>query len=340
LAQKSAEFFEKIENFLSDIGAELIRFQKYEDLFKQRMSNSLQAALERVFTSYLVFCRRARDLYSQSSFRRLRESVGATRSKSCNKIPLAIEEVRDACSNAIKEVNMETDVTIITQNDQAQSSIDELGRQMDNLGKDLKSNTQKSSLREYLVWLRHEDMEDTEAKLLQLRKPGTCDWIFTNDGISRWLSSSSQSPRILWLTANAGFGKSVLCAYIVEELQAHYPTGVAWFFCAHDQPRRRTLVDILRSWVHQLLQKVVVGNAEAKGHLEIPESTLDFENAKVSYALIAKIGFHVPVKVDHLERTHSSLSLPQTMLTNDPGRNLLWPSCAEWSGNCLNRINP
>lgn len=282
MAQKSAEFFENIERSLSDIGDELVRLRKYEDLFKQRMSQSLQASLERVFTSYLVFCRRARDLYSQSSSRRFRKSIGWTRSKLSNKIPLAIEEVRNACSNAIKEVNMATDITIITQNDQTQSSIDQLDRKMENLGKDLKSDIQKISLREYLTWLRHEDMEDSQSKLLQLRKPGTCDWIFMNDQISQWLSSTSHSHRVLWLTANAGFGKSVLSAYIVEQLQQLYPTGVAWFFCAHDQPRRRTLVDILRSWVHQLLQKVVVGKAEAKGHFEIPDSALDFENAKVS----------------------------------------------------------
>lgn len=284
MAQKSAAFFEQVERFLSDIGGELGRLRKYESLFKQRMSQSLQASLERVFTSYLVFCRRARDLYFQSSSRRFYESIGLTRTKSSNKIPLAIEEVRNACSNAIKEVNTATDITSITQNDQIQSSIDQLDRKMEDLGKDFKSGIQKISLREYLAWLRHEDMDDPLLKLSHIRKPGTCDWIFTNDEISQWLASKGNSQRVLWLTANAGFGKSVLSAYVVEQLQQLYPTGVAWFFCSHDQPRRRTLVDILRSWVHQLLQKVIVGKTEARGHFDIPDSALDFENAKVSIA--------------------------------------------------------
>ena len=77
---------------------------------------------------------------------------------------------------------------------------------------------------------------DHSAKLLQdlidERTPGTCRWLFNADAYRQWLAASQSS--ILWLSGNAGCGKSVLLSSIIENLETNVSDDdifVGYYYC-------------------------------------------------------------------------------------------------------------
>jgi len=58
-------------------------------------------------------------------------------------------------------------------------------------------------------------------------------WIFRHPRFVDWLQNpGSTSDNTLWLSATAGFGKSVLAAYLTKALKDKFPTSpVTYFFC-------------------------------------------------------------------------------------------------------------
>jgi nucleoside-triphosphatase THEP1 len=61
--------------------------------------------------------------------------------------------------------------------------------------------------------------------------------------------------KILWIHGPPGFGKTVLCASIVEHLQNENPARVAHFFCVSDNKAKRQPFAIVRSWVAQMVRQ-------------------------------------------------------------------------------------
>ena len=96
--------------------------------------------------------------------------------------------------------------------------------------------TEADSLRfERNSWLLNPS--DHSAKLLQdlidERTPGTCRWIFDADGYKQWLAATQSS--VLWLSGNAGCGKSVLLSSIIETLETKISDEnvfVGFYYCA------------------------------------------------------------------------------------------------------------
>ena len=54
-------------------------------------------------------------------------------------------------------------------------------------------------------------------------------WVFDLPEFHDWIEGKT---KVLWLSGTTGFGKSVLAAYITEELENKFPTTpIAYFFC-------------------------------------------------------------------------------------------------------------
>jgi len=79
-------------------------------------------------------------------------------------------------------------------------------------------------------WLRSEGLADLHEPRKMLydnlarRHPSTCEWAIQNEHIKAWLESASPAPsarvkRLLWLSGEAGFGKSVLMSYLIGHLE-------------------------------------------------------------------------------------------------------------------------
>jgi ankyrin repeat protein/archaellum biogenesis ATPase FlaH len=92
---------------------------------------------------------------------------------------------------------------------------------------------------------------------LDRRLPGTCEWIFKRSEFSDWLSGNPQTleQRLLWINGHAGFGKTVLCARIVEHMLSTSATPVAYFFFSAELAGSDDPYAALRSWASQLVLK-------------------------------------------------------------------------------------
>ena len=104
------------------------------------------------------------------------------------------------------------------------------------------------------TWLGAVTTEQHFEKLHKTRLSDTCDWIFDNPTYKQWASSdfSLGKPQLLWINAPAGFGKSFLCARIIQSMMEAQTSTVAYFFCSSDIETQREPLAIVRSWILQL----------------------------------------------------------------------------------------
>lgn len=85
------------------------------------------------------------------------------------------------------------------------------------------------------------------------RLDGTCDWILERKEFTEWASGNPDTRRLLWIHGHAGFGKTILCARIVEHLAPTLP--IAHFFFSSNFTSQDDMYTALRSWVAQLMSQ-------------------------------------------------------------------------------------
>ena len=85
--------------------------------------------------------------------------------------------------------------------------------------------------------------------LQRARHGDTGEWIFNDPAYQEWLNSCENKN--LWLHANPGTGKSVLCSNIVQRLQEN-KKKVVYFFCSFQEPLKRRITSALKSIAIQL----------------------------------------------------------------------------------------
>ncbi|KAJ9130106.1 hypothetical protein NKR23_g12345 [Pleurostoma richardsiae] len=90
---------------------------------------------------------------------------------------------------------------------------------------------------------------------VQKRLEGTCDWVLSRDIFLRWLSPKVETTKLLWINAPAGFGKTILCAHIVEHLSATMDKPVGHFFFSSDHESRGDQFVAVRSWIAQVMSR-------------------------------------------------------------------------------------
>ncbi|ROT35335.1 hypothetical protein SODALDRAFT_243739, partial [Sodiomyces alkalinus F11] len=108
--------------------------------------------------------------------------------------------------------------------------------------------------RELHAWLRHTPDERYEDSL-QRRLSGTCGWILDQPTFLEWASTEfpSCAAKVLWIHGPPGFGKTILCANIVEHITKTLPTPVAHFFFSSELDSRDDTSVVLRSWLSQVV---------------------------------------------------------------------------------------
>lgn len=109
--------------------------------------------------------------------------------------------------------------------------------------------------KEVYLWLGAVNTADTYEKHLSARLDSTCDWVFSKSEYVSWASSDFpfDAAKVLWVHGPPGYGKSVLCARLVQHLQSKYGYPLAYFFCSRDAELHQNPLSIIRSWVSQLV---------------------------------------------------------------------------------------
>ncbi|KAK1985680.1 prion-inhibition and propagation-domain-containing protein, partial [Colletotrichum cereale] len=115
--------------------------------------------------------------------------------------------------------------------------------------------------RDLRAWLGCPSPNDLYDDSIKKRLDGTCEWILERDEIRNWLSSdiSTVTNSLLWINGPAGFGKTILCARLVEILSTNLQTPVSHFFLSSKFEGRDDPFMALRSWVAE----VTLGNQVA-----------------------------------------------------------------------------
>jgi tetratricopeptide (TPR) repeat protein len=105
--------------------------------------------------------------------------------------------------------------------------------------------------RKFTKWLSFAVTEVNREKNrnLRLQEGSPPTWIFALPEFETWLAGSSN---VLWLSGTTGFGKSVLAAYIADELPKRVsPAPVSFFFCKDLAPLREAHY-IMRTFLYHL----------------------------------------------------------------------------------------
>lgn len=94
--------------------------------------------------------------------------------------------------------------------------------------------------------------EDSKARNRE-RVPGTCEWFASHSLFKHWNSSSHHNKAgLLYVTADPGCGKSVLCRYLIDEVLPEANRNVCYFFFKEDFESQRRVLTALCSLLHQI----------------------------------------------------------------------------------------
>ena len=106
-----------------------------------------------------------------------------------------------------------------------------------------------------LDWLDARFTIEEYNRALSARLQGTCTWVISREAITSWELPDPESTvtKFLWIHGLPGFGKTVLCAMLIEYLRRETGHPVVYFFCSLEGNHKQEPQAILRSWVAQLV---------------------------------------------------------------------------------------
>ncbi|KAJ3551386.1 hypothetical protein NPX13_g11375 [Xylaria arbuscula] len=101
-------------------------------------------------------------------------------------------------------------------------------------------------------WLDTHDSKQMFDDFVRRRLDGTCDWILNRSEFLQWQLLPSKNAKLLWVHGPPGYGKTILCARIVQHLIANSSAPLAYFFFSSELESRENPFAIMRSWISQI----------------------------------------------------------------------------------------
>ncbi|KAF5540016.1 ankyrin repeat domain-containing protein [Fusarium mexicanum] len=118
----------------------------------------------------------------------------------------------------------------------------------------IEEEMEADKIRDLHLWLGAPPPNDVFSDSNDKRVEETCEWILHRDEFLEWQKPSSSS-KLLWIKGPAGFGKTVLCARIVQELERTAQEPVAYFFLSSRYDGRDDPFSAIRTWVAMMIQR-------------------------------------------------------------------------------------
>ena len=113
--------------------------------------------------------------------------------------------------------------------------------------------------REIFAWLGRSSPNERYSDSLKKRVHGTCEWVLERSEFQSWITvdhtTIEPQAKVLWINGPAGFGKTILCAHIVEHLSTTLEMPVVHFFFTADLESREDPYLAIRSWVSQIVSQ-------------------------------------------------------------------------------------
>ena len=135
--------------------------------------------------------------------------------------------------------------------------MEDLSERFGTLEMDLRAHTAYLGVSrdQILEWLDAHFTIEEYNRALSARLQGTCTWVLRQEILRSWKLPDPESSvtKFLWIHGLPGFGKTVLCATLIEHLFLETGYPVVYFFCSPDRNYIQDPRLILRSWVAQLV---------------------------------------------------------------------------------------
>lgn len=110
------------------------------------------------------------------------------------------------------------------------------------------------TLRDLGIWLGAPPPNDIYHDSSEKRLENTCEWILHRDIFLQWQVPST-TAKVLWIRGPAGFGKTILCAKLVQEIERTTTAPMAYFFLSTKFEGRENPFLAMRSWLTSLVLK-------------------------------------------------------------------------------------
>ncbi|SCO16926.1 related to ankyrin [Fusarium fujikuroi] len=118
----------------------------------------------------------------------------------------------------------------------------------------IEEEMEADKIRDLHLWLGAPLPNDVFSDSNNKRAKQTCEWILHRDEFLEWQKPSSSS-KLLWIKGPAGFGKTALCARIVQELESTAQEPVAYFFLSSRYGGRDDPFSTIRAWLTILVSR-------------------------------------------------------------------------------------
>ena len=131
--------------------------------------------------------------------------------------------------------------------------IDSLGEKVDRMNLQNQGGTLAERPEQLVRWINAISTAEDYDRARSARLERTCDWILDREEFQAWIAPEriSDAAKILWIRGPPGSGKTFLTTRIIDYLRCHYP--VVHFFCFYNDIRKRQPLEIIRSWILQLV---------------------------------------------------------------------------------------
>jgi hypothetical protein len=128
-----------------------------------------------------------------------------------------------------------------------------IDKQFAKLNDKLEESTQDTLLRECFRCFSILDYQTIKDEIAT-RVPGTCEWVQHHPHYVSWLNEPER--RLLWITADAGCGKTVLAKALIDEyflnLGMTLSDNVCYFFFKDEDSKTRNPAAAISTFLHQL----------------------------------------------------------------------------------------
>lgn len=125
----------------------------------------------------------------------------------------------------------------------------------------LEAENKRESIKEVHNWLtdRFSSSADIYEDSIRNRVKDTCDWMIHRDDFQSWLSAEfpESRPKLLWIHAPAGFGKTFLCSRLVEHTISTLgaSSSIAYFFFSSQHDSRDDPYVAIRFWISRIVSQ-------------------------------------------------------------------------------------
>ncbi|KAL8903148.1 MAG: hypothetical protein Q9207_004117 [Kuettlingeria erythrocarpa] len=193
----------------------------------------------------------SRDVESNQSLSKRSRIAWATGGKDkLNKDVVVFEGLVNALYHIASPKDPRADNTLTTNEDQGQLSDIEIA--LSNIRESLVTLDQ----RDVIDWLDAVEYQDEYDKHISLHLNGACEWILSHPVYQKWQASerTDGGAKVLWIHGPAGFGKTVLSAWLTWHIRQASKIPIAHYFSSSHAQRNPDLECIVRSWITQLAQ--------------------------------------------------------------------------------------